>query len=210
KDIIELLDAEKADHVIAIGHDWGVVTASRLANYYPDRFLEFGFLAVGYYPPDIPPPYEEMMQTLKQHIGTELYGYWSYFSETDVHTKLEKNLDSFYTLLFCEDPELWKEYMNPPGGLKKWIENNHMTKVGSFITEEDQHIQKEKMRNSGLEAALCYYKVATSNIYAEDLRGEDFIHMRLPQLINFVENPPKTTELNMPVFFGGASKDFVC
>ncbi|KAK0192497.1 Alpha/Beta hydrolase protein [Armillaria mellea] len=183
KDIVELLDAENADRVIAIGHDWGAVTASRLANYYPDRFLAFGFLAAG-----------EAMQTLKQHIGTELYGYWSYFSEIGVHTKLERNLDSFYTLVFCEVPELWKEYMNPPGGLKKWVENNHTTKVGSFITEEDQRIQKEKIRNSGLEAALCYYKVAISNMYAEDLR----------------ENPPKTTELTMPVFFGGASKDFVC
>ncbi|PBK94936.1 alpha/beta-hydrolase [Armillaria gallica] len=194
KDIVELLDAENADRVIAIGHDWGAFTASRLANYYPDRFLAFGFLAVGYYPPNIPQPYEEAIQTLKQHIGTELYGYWSFLSETDAHTKVEKNLDSFYTLLFCEDPELWKEYMNPPGGLKKWVENNHTTKVGSFITEEDQRIQKEKMRNSGIEAAFCYYKAVTSNINAEDLR----------------ENPPKTIELTMPVFFGGASKDFVC
>ncbi len=42
----------------------GAFTASRLANYYPDRFLAFGFLAVGYYPPDIPQPYEEAIQTV--------------------------------------------------------------------------------------------------------------------------------------------------
>ncbi|KAG7448676.1 uncharacterized protein BT62DRAFT_721267 [Guyanagaster necrorhizus] len=85
------------------------------------------------------------------------------------------------------------EYVNPPGGTKTWIENNHSAKIRSFITEEEQYTQKEKMQNSRLEAVLSYYKVMTSNIYAEDLR----------------ENFPKTTELTMPVFFG-ASQDFVC
>ncbi|KAK0454084.1 Alpha/Beta hydrolase protein [Desarmillaria tabescens] len=195
KDIVELLDAEKTDRVIAIGHGSGAITASRLASYYPDRFLAFGFLALGYYPPHLPKPYEEIMQTLKQRIGTELYGYWSFLSENDAHIKL-KNLDSFYSLAYCEDPELWKEYMNPPGGMKRWVENNRMTKVGSFLTEADQHTQKEKLRSSGLAAGTCYYKVVTSDIYAKDLQDED--------------NPPKTAELTMPVFFGGASKDFIC
>ncbi|PBK59822.1 alpha/beta-hydrolase [Armillaria solidipes] len=148
KDIVELLDAENADRVIAIGHDWGALTASRLANYYPDRFLAFGFLAVGYVDSSLNPI---------SFMPFELYGYWSFLSETDAHTIVVKNLDSLYTLLFCEDPELWKEYMNPPGGLKKWIENKHTTKVGSFITEEasrlpeyDQRIQKQQWTRSSV------------------------------------------------------------
>ncbi len=36
------------------------------------------------------------------------------------------------------------------------------------------------MRNSGVEAALCYYKVVTSNINAEDLRGESLIYACVP------------------------------
>ncbi|KAK0203846.1 Alpha/Beta hydrolase protein [Desarmillaria ectypa] len=199
KDIVELLDAENADRIIAIG---GAVTASRLANYYPDRFLAFGFLALGYYPLNLPKPYEEAI-ILKKRIGMELYGYWSVLSENDAHTKLEKNLGSFYSLAYCEDPELWKEYMNPSGGLERWVENNRVTKVGSSITEEasrlleyDQHTHKGGMRSSGLAAGLCYYKAMIFNIYAEDLKDE--------------ENPPKTIKLNTPVFFGGASKNFVC
>ena len=34
-DMVEILDAEKAQNCISIGHDWGSAAASRLYNYHP-------------------------------------------------------------------------------------------------------------------------------------------------------------------------------
>ncbi|KAL0566076.1 hypothetical protein V5O48_015943, partial [Marasmius crinis-equi] len=48
RDIVDILDAEAIpDDVVVIGHDWGSNIAGRLANYFPDRFSAFGFIAVG-------------------------------------------------------------------------------------------------------------------------------------------------------------------
>ncbi len=71
KDIVDILDHEGAENVVAIAHDWSVLHLvafdgqelnflycergakinSRLANYFQDRFLAFAFFAIGYTPP---------------------------------------------------------------------------------------------------------------------------------------------------------------
>ncbi|KAG7447118.1 alpha/beta-hydrolase [Guyanagaster necrorhizus] len=194
QDILEILDAEKIMRVIAIGHDWGCVVTSRLADYYPDRCLAYGFLAAGYYPANHPLSYEAAMQLMKSMIGTELIGYWDFFAEDGADVKIDKNLESMYSLLYCADHDLWKDYMQPIGGLRSWVESNRTTAVGLYLTEEDQRIQKGELRKGGIAGPLCYYKVVRTSIMADDSKA----------------NPPKIMKVTKPVFFGGASKDYVC
>ncbi|KAK0201113.1 Alpha/Beta hydrolase protein [Desarmillaria ectypa] len=194
QDIVEILDTEKVARVIAVGHDWGCVVTSRLADYYPDRCLAYGFLAAGYYPASQPLTYEATMQLMKSMIGTELIGYWDFFAEDGVDVKIDKNLESMYSLLFCADCDLWKGYMQPIGGLRSWVESNRTTPTGSYLTEEDQRIQKEELRKGGIAGPLCYYKTVRTSIMADDSKA----------------NPPKVAKVTKPVFFGGASKDYVC
>ena len=52
----------------------GSTLASRLAIYYPDRFIGFAFLGVGYTPPT-PFRMDEMMAATKKALGYELFGY---------------------------------------------------------------------------------------------------------------------------------------
>lgn len=99
KDIVDILDAEKVENVIAIGHDWSVPflysphtgistlirlslrgrgsgVVSRLAPLFQDRFIGFAFLALGYF---LPAPDFDIDQSLaytKEQFGYELYGYW--------------------------------------------------------------------------------------------------------------------------------------
>ncbi|KAK0462988.1 alpha/beta-hydrolase [Desarmillaria tabescens] len=179
KDMIEILDAEKVHRTIVIGHN------CRMANYYPDRFLAFGFLAVGYYLA-FSLSYEVMMQQVKSTLGIDLFGYWDFFSEEGPRDKL----DAFCT---GDDPELWKHYMGPPGAMKAWVENKKTTAVGSFLTEEDRRVQREELRKGGLAAPVCYYKAVYSTIEADDYQA----------------NPPTALKVTKPVFFGGALRDFV-
>jgi soluble epoxide hydrolase / lipid-phosphate phosphatase len=48
KDLIELLNREGVEKVVGIGHDWGSLILARMANYFPERFEAYAFLAVGY------------------------------------------------------------------------------------------------------------------------------------------------------------------
>lgn len=93
-DLLELLDAEKVEQVIAVGHDWYNITLyppmcshpnpycrgstlnSRVANYYQDRFLGFGFVAVGYTTPQPDLNLDVFIAFIKQMVGYETSGYW--------------------------------------------------------------------------------------------------------------------------------------
>ncbi|KAK0462974.1 Alpha/Beta hydrolase protein [Desarmillaria tabescens] len=210
QDIVEILDTEKVARVIAVGHDWGCVVTSRLADYYPDRCLAYGFLAAGYYPASQPLAYEAMMQLMKSMIGTELIGYWDLFAEDGADVKIDNNLESMYSLLYCADHDLWKDYMQPIGGLRLWVESNRTTPIGSYLTEEDQRIQKEELRKGGIKGPLCYYKAVRTSIMADDSKGKRQYSLG-PLCSHAPEaNPPKIEKVSKPVFFGGASKDYVC
>ncbi|KAG5633643.1 hypothetical protein DXG03_006875 [Asterophora parasitica] len=91
QDVIDILDAENVEKVVAIGHNWGSALVSRLANYHPERFTAFAFLAVGYYAPsDV--KFSDFLASTKQVFGYELFGYWYFYSEEDAHKTIEKNV----------------------------------------------------------------------------------------------------------------------
>lgn len=99
KDVVEILDAEGIRRAVAIGHDWYVPCArwriilishlsfrgsrivSRLANYFPDRFIAYAFFAVPFNPPHAFSNVNQILAFTKQQFGYELIGYWLFFSE---------------------------------------------------------------------------------------------------------------------------------
>lgn len=67
KDLIDIIDTEKVDKVISIGHDWGSSCASHLYNYYPDRVAGCAFFNVPYHTPSRQPfDLDEMIEMTEQ------------------------------------------------------------------------------------------------------------------------------------------------
>ncbi len=77
---------------------------------------------------------------------------------------------------------------------------------------QDQRIQKEELRKGGMAGPLCYYKVIRTSIMTDDSKGKpQWILGQSPLCLHILEaNPPKVMKVTKPVFFGGASKDYVC
>ncbi|KAF5376027.1 hypothetical protein D9615_007725 [Tricholomella constricta] len=190
QDVIDILDAEKVEKAVAVGHDWGSILVSRLANYHPDRFIAFAFLG-GYAPPS-ETKLDTCLQT-KQRVGYEVFGYWSYFAEEGAHKGIEKNFDSFYSLLLAEDPKLWLSHVAPTGALKAWVEADKRTPTAPYLSEEEVKLQMEALLRGGLEGPLCWYKVRVSGLDIED--GKRIT--------------PESYFIQKPVFFGGATQDCV-
>ena len=73
---------------------------SRLANYYGERFIGFGFLALGYVPPT---PNFDVDATnalsLKTH-GYENFGYWHFFNRDDSAEIIENHVSCFTSLIY--------------------------------------------------------------------------------------------------------------
>jgi hypothetical protein len=70
----------------------GSALNSRLANRFPDRFLGFAFLALGYFPPSPEFDIDSVLAQSKAAFGYELYGYWPFLSRDDAHEIVERNV----------------------------------------------------------------------------------------------------------------------
>jgi len=192
-DLVDILDAEKVAQAIVIGHDWGSATTGRLANYYPDRFTAFAFLAVGYVAPNKQFDVRATNAFTKQMVGYELMGYWLFFSEDGADKLIEANWDSFYSLIFAQDEGLWVTDFGPTGSLKAWLTAGKTTTVGAFSTKEDNDIRKEVFVKGGFAAPLCWYKCYTSGLSSED---DDTI-------------PIARYNIEKPTFFAAAKNDTI-
>ncbi|KAL6301146.1 Alpha/Beta hydrolase protein [Sparassis latifolia] len=195
-DMIDILDAENVapGRAVAIGHDWGSGLTCRIANYYPERFLGFAFLSVGYSPPSTSGTFTHFLDHLKGLFGYELFGYWLFFSEEGADKIIEEHWDSFINIVYPSDPAYWRTDLAPVGALKAWVLADRALPPVSYLTEADKKHMKESIRDLGIAGPLNWYKVMTSGLSAED-------NKQIPQ---------ERYTVQQPTFFGAAMRDYVC
>jgi soluble epoxide hydrolase/lipid-phosphate phosphatase len=80
-EIKEILDLVKVPKVHGVAHDWGCFLLARLANYHPERFISFSFLAASYRPPGQIMNVDQFNVISKEKLGYEMYGYWKFFEK---------------------------------------------------------------------------------------------------------------------------------
>ncbi|KAL1664201.1 Alpha/Beta hydrolase protein [Schizophyllum commune] len=192
RDLVDIVQHENAERVIAVGHDWGALPTTYLAALHQDRFAGFVFLAVGFQLTrgfD----FEKVTAHLKQICGTEIYGYWDFFNKEDAAGIIEKNLDSLLDLLYVKEHELWKTILNPLGAIDTFISEGKRTAAAEYLTEEDRSILRTSLSKGGLTAPLNYYKATYRGLQDTDNLGA---------LTN--------VKVKKPVFYLGGTRDYVC
>ncbi|KAI5122577.1 hypothetical protein M0805_004794 [Coniferiporia weirii] len=194
-DVIDILDGENASKVISIAHDWGSGLNSRLANYYPERFIAFAFLALGYLPPIPVFDIDAINAMSLEKNGYSKFGYWKFFAEADAAKILEEHIESFFSLVFGEDEDAGKKYFCPEGALKKWLlEDRTAQSNAPFFSAEERKRSVETFLKGGFTGPLCWYKAFVFKHTAQDDAGI----------------PKEKYIIAKPVFFGAALKDAAC
>ncbi|EKM52130.1 uncharacterized protein PHACADRAFT_262639 [Phanerochaete carnosa HHB-10118-sp] len=196
RDVVDVLDAEELDRVVAVGHDWGALVVSRLANHYPGRFLAYAFLAVPFVQVTPPMDHEVFLEHTKQRQGRETFGFWSFFSKPDADAIIQAHMDSFVSVLFPHDPEMWKTRLGPTGALEQSLRAGFVAPRPAYWSAGDAAHFAETFRRDGFAAPTCWYKVLTSGLAARD-------DQQIPEERLF---PP----VDAPLYFGAAKKDCVC
>lgn len=196
QDLVDVLDAEKLDRVVAVGHDWGSAAVSRLSNYHPDRFLAYAFFAVQYLPVEPPANFTEVLAAQMAQFGYELYGYWFFYVEKDANAILQEHMDSFVSIIYPYDPIYWETRLAPLGALKKNLLANFLAPHPAYISEPEIEYFKAYYRANGFDAPDAWYKIMTSNLAALD-------DEQIPAERQF---PPASA----PVFYGGVKQDRIC
>ncbi|KAF6751029.1 Alpha/Beta hydrolase protein [Ephemerocybe angulata] len=194
KDQVEILEHENVKEVFAVGHDWGAKTTSVIANLFQDRFLGFGFLSLGYLPPNTELTYEQTGELLKQALGYENFGYWGFFSAPDANETIQKHKESFWDLVHARDSRLPKYALCPTGAIRVWLESDSRTAHAPYVTKELSQIYEKEFTKNGYHGPLNFYKITVSGADMEDAKA-----------IPLAQYP-----ISKPVFFGGTSKDVVC
>ncbi|KAL1746465.1 Alpha/Beta hydrolase protein [Schizophyllum fasciatum] len=195
RDLVDILDQEKAERVIAVGHDWGSLPTSYLAALHQDRFEGFVFLAVGFVLAR-GFKFDEALALLKQYFGSEIYGYWAFFDKEEAAGIIERNarLDSLFDMLYIKDSEIWKTVLNPRGAIDVFIAEGKRAEAGDFVTEDDRKFWRTSFEKGGLTAPLNWYKSTARGM--QDLDGLDLAVDKL--------------KVKKPALYIGGKEDFVC
>ncbi|ESK89494.1 epoxide hydrolase [Moniliophthora roreri MCA 2997] len=194
-DLKDILDAERIQQAIVIGHDWGTLATARLVIYHPERVQALGFLTVGYLPP--PPPGTKFdlnacNERTKKVFRHEVFGYWEFFSAPDAGEVTMANLETMLDMNFPADYEMWKTDVTPTGAYRASLTSGKAYPRAEWMSPQDRARITEILRKGGFEAPSCYYKVQTSGIQIED-------DQQIP--------PEKGALPKIPIFFGDALKD---
>ncbi|KAJ3145114.1 hypothetical protein HDU89_007530 [Geranomyces variabilis] len=190
---VDILNAEGIDKAVAIGHDWGVLVVSRLANYFPERFHAFAFVAASYMAPE-PMDLDGLLAQTRQLLGYELLGYWKFFAEDGADKIIEQHIDSFLSFLYTSDPMLWTTDFAPVGALKANLLADKQVPFASYISGDDRVEMRASLLRGGLRGPLNWYKT-----HVDGLANEENMNI-----------PTDAYTIDKPVFFAAALKDYVC
>ncbi|KAJ5183872.1 hypothetical protein N7492_001488 [Penicillium capsulatum] len=166
-EIAEILDVEDLQRVHAVAHDTGCILLSRLANYHPDRLLSCTFLAVPYSKPGEHFDLDAVNATTKQILGKERFGYIRFFTQDGAGAALDENSDSFFSLFYPADHELWNDHLGPTGAVESWLQADRQGEKAPFITDEERAIHHAIMRGQH-GPALMWYRMLAWNLNEKD------------------------------------------
>ncbi|KAK7013827.1 Esterase/Lipase [Favolaschia claudopus] len=168
-DIVDMLDAEGVEKVVAISHDWGIHPGSRLINYHPRRVSACVFLAGGYQPP-LPEGQDRVSQhkATKAQLGYDAFAYMRFFIQPDAAKVIEKNIDSFISLVYPTTTSLWMDTLCVEGGARLFVESGKITELPAYITPEDKEHFKHAFLSTGMSARLCWYRAMAEQVLAKD------------------------------------------
>jgi len=184
-EIVEILDHEKISVVHGIAHDWGTFLLGRLANFYPKRLASASFLTVAYIPPGGVMNLDAINTMTKQALGYEIFGYWKFFEREDAGEIVNKNVNSFYSVCYCEDPDLWKVHMAPLGALEAFATSGKTLKTASWAPDKATY---HKTMRDDFGPAMNWYRAAIRGLNKEDEQtalaaGEIDAKLHLPVLM---------------------------
>ncbi|KAJ8116478.1 hypothetical protein OPT61_g2102 [Boeremia exigua] len=196
KDIIEIADAEDAQSVVSIGHDWGSSAASRLYNHYPDKVVGLINLNVPYSPPTGDTfNLEKFNAITKEKFGAALFSYWEVFAGEDGPKVLYDNLERLFRAQHGEGQTMAKIW-TVEGATREYLtQGNHEHELRPYA--QDPTFKKtfiDRMTRDGFEGPQCWYRATVQNY----------------QSASDKELPRDRMVVKVPALYIGCTDDPVC
>lgn len=195
-DAIEILDAEKLDKVISLGHDWGSAICQRLYNFHPNRVSGLVMINVPYIAPTGQFDLDTVNRVTREAFGAGIYEYWHFFTADDGAGIMAQNPESVYTVAFAQG-ETWLDNWTSPGGMRKYVTEGRTQPTLPYASGEHRADFMERFgggREGVWDAPSCWYKAFRFGIQNE-----------ADKLL-----PEEAKTVNVPTLYWGGEQDFVC
>ncbi|ERF68922.1 hypothetical protein EPUS_08082 [Endocarpon pusillum Z07020] len=166
--MIELLDIEKVQSCIAVGHDWGVGLLSRLPTYHTDRFLGIVPISVSYLEPGFVLDADAFNDMTENAFGYAAYGYWKWHNTEEAVKDCDENPASVFSLFYPTDPELFKTDLGPVGKAAAFVTSGQTTASPSWYSTDEQAVRSKIFDKGGYRGPLNWYKAATRGVNSAD------------------------------------------
>ncbi|KAH7063809.1 Alpha/Beta hydrolase protein [Paraphoma chrysanthemicola] len=196
QDLIEIIDTEKADKIVSIGHDWGAGCASRMYHYHPDRVVGVILLNVAYMPPGREPFDLDGTNALTESIfGYPIFSYWYLFTSDDGPSVLKNNVERVYQAMHGEGDSM-KRLFTGKNAMREWLTNGgDDIPLRKFAQDEKfKRAFIERMQRDGFEGPQCWYKATV-------FQKQHECDSKLPASVDKVE---------VPMLYLGTTQDPVC
>jgi soluble epoxide hydrolase/lipid-phosphate phosphatase len=193
-DLIEIIDHEKIQNIVSIGHDWGAFLAGRMWVWHPSRVVAVIILNVAYSPPSKEPfnltNFNDLFEKL---TGLPRFSYFELFAADYAVKLLEDNLETMYSGMHGDGNAL-EDLFCHRGALEKFLRKGKQLPVSGFASSPAmKEAWISRLRRDGFTGPLNWYKAQVHDVHLE-------VEKDIP-----VEGLPIT----VPVLFIGASKDKV-
>jgi soluble epoxide hydrolase/lipid-phosphate phosphatase len=191
-DLTEILDNEKLQKVVSLGHDWGCALAQRFYNYFPNRVLGLVMVNVAYNAPgDSPFDLDATNEMTKKYFGYPTFAYWYLMAAEDGYKTLDGNIEGVFKVLHGA-PSTWLDTVCAPDGLKTFLLENKTQPTEPYATEEMKQTFISRFSRDGFAAPTCWYKATVDG------------HQ------SFEAQKVKAVTVDVPSLFIGFDSDKVC
>jgi len=205
EDVMEILDRERIDKIIPIGHDWGCYFCSRINMLYPERCVATVHIGIALLPRMTEPVDMAQVEELSvQLVGHRRFAYWKLFTSPEAPQIFADHLESVWYALHGA-PDHWVyEMFCRDDAMKDFLlaDRTEIPLKDYAQSEQMKEKWKQDMKTPGdWQAAFCWYQAFVQNVQIEEdkkLSPENAI-LKMPVLHIACDddgvNPPKLAEL---------------
>ncbi|CAE6449408.1 unnamed protein product [Rhizoctonia solani] len=179
EELVHQAGVSKDEKIILIAHDWGAVTASRMAQFKPDLVKGAVNLGIPFAPPS---PQFLPLEALVQIFPS--FGYQLYLASPHSNEPMDANVEKFVNALYSSPARFASgelPHFEKAGVLEGWLQDQSQGAKSDILTDKELDVILSEIKSGvGFSAMLNYYR--TNQINHE-------LEKNLPQ--NFRPDMPK-------------------
>jgi pimeloyl-ACP methyl ester carboxylesterase len=197
RDLVDVLDAEKLEKVVVIGHDWGAGMTNFFYYYAPERCTAIGLVNLAYLPPLMGgTSIAQVNDELEKLYGYRCYEYQNFFASDESDRLCLDKVDYLFDCFSADGcSDVYRYMMFKPNTLKLALEQRLEVKRKwhESVTQQDKQHFIQRFKRDGFNGPCNWYRYV--------------IHHGLP----YGDEPVKAGPLiEVPVLFIGYTDDLIC